>query len=99
MICSRPLTNSARLRHRQSMVYANATRCGSREFQPFSAPRTLRIAVSRVNGGTNFTGAGVGELPTPVPGLDALKIRESREASLSICLSPYPCLLRGLLRH
>src|SRR5271154_3425757 len=65
MISSLPLTNSARFRHRLSTVYPSDTRCGSREFQLFSAPRTFRIAVSRVNGGTNLI-CGWGAVP-PLP--------------------------------
>src|SRR5882724_6831716 len=47
----RPLMNSDRFRHRESIVYARATFAGSRVFQASSARRTFCIALSRVNGG------------------------------------------------
>src|ERR1700721_2716155 len=100
MICCRPLTNSARLRQRLSIVYARDTRWGSREFQLFSAPRTLRIAVSRVKGGTNFTGAGADEFAPPCSAAEALNARKvlgSPEKPLSmyvllvrVCSVPRP---------
>src|SRR4051794_38850957 len=51
MIASRPVKNSDLFRHLLSRVYASATRCGSRVFQPSSAARTLAIASSRLKGG------------------------------------------------
>src|SRR4051794_39945402 len=50
-MASRPTGNSARLRQRESIVYAEATRSGSRVFHPSSARRTFWMAVSRVKGG------------------------------------------------
>src|SRR5882672_7859461 len=51
MISFRPLMNSERFLHRESIAYARATFPGSRVFQLSSASRTFWIAVSRVNGG------------------------------------------------
>jgi hypothetical protein len=51
MISARPVTNSSRLRHTESSVYAPATRSGSRVFQASSAAWTFCRAVSSVNGG------------------------------------------------
>src|SRR3546814_14601154 len=51
VISSRPCRNSERLRQRLSVVYASATREGSRMFHASSASRTFRAAVSRGNGG------------------------------------------------
>src|SRR6202789_477555 len=50
-MASRPCKNSARLRHRLSVVYASATRAGSRVFHASSAMRAFCAAVSEVNGG------------------------------------------------
>src|SRR6516164_2065825 len=44
--------NSARLRQRLSVVYASATRAGSRVFYASSAIRAFCAAVSAVKGGT-----------------------------------------------
>src|SRR5437899_990159 len=51
MISFRPLTNSERFLHRESIAYARATFPGSQVFQPSSARRTFCIALSRVKGG------------------------------------------------
>src|SRR5260370_18153296 len=51
MTSFRPLMNSDRFLHRESIVYARATFAGSRAFQASSARRTFCIALSRVNGG------------------------------------------------
>lgn len=51
IMAARPSKNSDLLRHVLSSVYASATLCGSRVFQPSSAARTFLMA-SRVNGGT-----------------------------------------------
>ena len=56
---SRPCTNSARLRHRESIEYASDTRAGSRLFQASSASRTFCDALSRVNGGNGGRAAWV----------------------------------------
>src|SRR3954470_10237357 len=50
-ISARPVTNSSRLRHCESTVYAAATRSGSRVFQASSAACTLARAPSSSNGG------------------------------------------------
>src|SRR5712672_1018038 len=51
MISFRPLTNSERFLHRESIAYARAAVAGSRVFQASSARRTFYIALSRVKGG------------------------------------------------
>src|SRR5882724_11855107 len=51
MISFRPLMNSDRFLHRESIAYARATFAGSRVFQASSARRTFCVALSRVNGG------------------------------------------------
>src|SRR3984957_6111807 len=56
MISCRPLMNSDRFPHFESTVYARHTFSGAREFQPSSAPRTFRIALSLVNGGKGGRG-------------------------------------------
>jgi hypothetical protein len=56
MISARPVTNSSRLRHTESSVYAPATRSGSRVFQASSAAWTFCRAVSSVNGGSGGRG-------------------------------------------
>src|SRR6478672_7938451 len=51
-MAARPCRNSERLRQRLSVVYARATRAGSRVFQASSAMRAFCAAVSAVNGGS-----------------------------------------------
>src|SRR5271156_1003446 len=53
-MASRPVRNSERLRQWLSTEYTSETFSGFREFQPSSPARTLRMAVSCVNGGTKF---------------------------------------------
>src|ERR1700730_3005415 len=51
-MASRPCRNSARFRQRLSVVYASATRAGSRVFHASSAWRAFCAAVSAVKGGS-----------------------------------------------
>src|SRR6266849_4821053 len=51
-MASRPCRNSERLRQRLSVVYASATRAGSRVFHASSAIRAFCAAVSAVKGGS-----------------------------------------------
>src|SRR6476646_728295 len=51
-MAARPCRNSERLRQRLSVVYASATRAGSRVFHASSAIRTFCAAVSAVKGGS-----------------------------------------------
>jgi hypothetical protein len=58
MISLRPVMKESRSRQAESMVYACATRSGSRVFQASSAACTFFAAVSRVDGGQRRLGFG-----------------------------------------
>src|SRR6266853_2528913 len=60
-MAARPCRNSERLRQRLSVVYASATRAGSRVFHASSARRAFSAAVSAVKGGS---GGFMGHTPT-----------------------------------
>src|SRR5687768_11324655 len=65
-IALRPEKISLRFRQRLSKVYARLTFSGLREFQPSSAARTLRTAVSCVNGGTGGRTSDICNSPVDV---------------------------------
>src|SRR6266852_5442165 len=70
----RPLMNSDRFHHRESIVYAKATFAGSRVFQASSARRTFCIALSRVNGGKGGRAAVVSVAMISSPWTDSFGI-------------------------
>src|ERR1700693_889420 len=74
MISFRPLMNSDRFLHRESIVYARATFAGSRVFQASSARRTFCIALSRVNGGKGGRAGVVAVAMISSPGIDSFGI-------------------------
>src|SRR6266446_98820 len=76
----RPLMNSDRFLHRESIVYARPTFAGSRLFQASLERRTFCIALSRVNGGKGGRAGVVAVAMISSPGIDSFGI------SINLCV-------------